>query len=417
MMIRKKSPEEMYAQIAVFARQFPETDPADEQGCNKYRPTRRDYILNNMVRCAFEPPADEVITFQQEDNTYDIRNDGMLSTYRGMQLPASREFRKFIKTAGNLHGNNPQITKRIELQEAYSDFAPFVDQLVVELRELFERDSRSYPKSHANYLGEGAGSCVAFGVQVDGRGYAVRLANSGYYRENTTISDDYVEALINGIGIEHIEQIVAVKYDGEGFPGRSVVVSELMPGKSVCDLTVDEIDQMPQTHLYQLVDTIIEMSEHNLCPDTLGTNIFYDKENGFGIVDYKSGESDLAEHLGRGLAKTFSDDFQDYLFLEKGYDRSTEDYGHALEYAIASLRIIQKYREAVACNTKLGEDDKEKTLTFIDEKIKSCEDMVSNMSDPAWVAKEIAEYAERAKMYARLGGSGLGKFGRLFGGR
>ena len=149
------------------------------------------------------------------------------------------------------------------------------------------------PDEHPHFLGKGINS-RAFSVPVGNNIYVIRV-KIGENRSPSGINS-YIAPLILGKGIPHLEQIIAASYE------KGVTVSELIPGKQIEELTLDDSSEISDVQLETLVDTLVVASKRGIEIDPKSSNLLYDHESGFGIVDYNISRGDIpiSENLRLG---------------------------------------------------------------------------------------------------------------------
>lgn len=272
----------------------------------------------------------------------------------------------------------------------YDSFARTITKLRAELRDPATR------REHLNFLGSGSNAMV-FSVTEGNKPYAVRVPHGKGISPGAI--DSHLAGAVLGKGIPHLEQIVAASYkDG-------VTVAELMPGREVGHLTVDEIKGVTDEQLGELVDTLAAVSEHGIEIDPKPSNIFYDPKEGYGIVDYHSskvaGKGSVDQDLGT-IVGWMATGIDNAGFYGKPYgsEKTTEDYAHDLEFKKANLGVLERYRSVV--EAKLSGDEQQTALADIDNHIASGKEAVDNYSNPEWVAERIAQDREWKQKQAEL---------------
>jgi hypothetical protein len=296
-------------------------------------------------------------------------------------LANKAEYLNFMRVVGGSRYNS--IHGRTEMLQNYAHFAPTVAALKAELSDPATRNQ------HPNFLGEGSNSMV-FSITEGDQSYAVRLPNGK--RISPRAIDSHLAGAVHGNGIPHLEQIVAASYiDG-------VTIAEVMPGKEVGHLTVDEIVNVTDEHLGELVDVLLKANELGIEIDTKPSNFLYDPQVGYGIVDYHSSNSvnnhSKTQELGEvvGAVATPLDRAG---FYGKPYRplMTAEDYAHDLEFMKANLGVLERYRSIV--KEKLKGDDTLRAMTAIDKRIASASSAINKYSDSNWVNETIEEDKQR----------------------
>lgn len=270
------------------------------------------------------------------------------------------------------------IKNREEALAAYADFQPEI----AELKEsLAGRDDLRH---HPDFIGNGSNSHV-FKLEKDGRHYAVRVP--GGKEVSPTVIDDHLSATGLAKGMAHMEQIVAASYqDG-------VTIAEVIPGKEVNDLLLDELGNTTTDQLSEFADTVIEAHARGVLIDPKPSNFLYDPEAGYGLVDYQSSKikSDGARKQGIGEAVGMMAHVigNGGLYTNrKVFKTEPEDYATEAALEAANLKVLQRFRDVV--DSKLEGDPKQDALVWVDDAIKSAGEQVTNLTDPEYVKKRIS---------------------------
>lgn len=103
------------------------------------------------------------------------------------------------------------------------------------------------------------------------------------------LARDFAEPLLRGKGIPGTEQLICFIDDG-GEAGKGAIICEVAPGSMFHDIPFDEQAKIPDHHFDQLVETIEAMAQRRLVLDTCITNLLYDPEKGFTVIDYQTAE-------------------------------------------------------------------------------------------------------------------------------
>lgn len=104
-----------------------------------------------------------------------------------------------------------------------------------------------------------------------------------------------LEGAVRGLGVRGLEQVVAASAE------EGVFVSERVPGAKIRKLALEQKRQVTDKQLGDLVRTVVEANALGLRIDVDQGNILYDKDAGFGIVDYwhqEGNQQNLADTLG-----------------------------------------------------------------------------------------------------------------------
>lgn len=370
-----KSSELLRAQVAAFAAEHVE---------NYYS---KEHLFNNVGSLALGG-IEDVTRITTSPEYQKDENDKMMRIPEGtVRLVATgKEYVDFIRSIGGSRAE--AIQGRADILGAYGVFAPVVNKLREEVADPATR------KEHSAYLGSGTNATV-FEVQVAGKKYAVRIPKGSSVKPG--MIDSHLAGAVLSKGISHMEQIVAASYED------GVTVAEIMPGKEVGQLAVDEIEAITDGQLSEIADTLVTARARGIEIDPKPSNFFYDPEAGYGIVDYHSSkvaskvsrDQDLGEVVG-----WFATVIDNTGFFGKEYkfEKVPEDYAHDLELHKANLDVLNRYRTVV--EHKLTGEEQTKALKEIDTRMHSSQEIVKNYSDANWVAKQIAQDKERARRRA-----------------
>ncbi|MCA9349459.1 hypothetical protein KC853_00245 [Candidatus Saccharibacteria bacterium] len=253
------------------------------------------------------------------------------------------------------------IKGRLAMLEAYDYFASSVDTLRQELLTIDK------PENHPGFLGRG-GNSVVFSITLDDKTYAVRLPYGDNNTDASTI-DINLEGAVLGKGIHHLEQIIAASYV------EGVTIAEIIPGREIWELTLDEVRSITSEQLSRLVDTIEIANKNGIAIDHKLSNVLYDPLEGFGIVDYGAN----MDRIG-GLEE---DLIGSVVWLEYLGSHDSPDYpqevsgGEAglLELKKAILQILQQYR--LILESRLVDEGQAKVLNVVDRSLLSLENAVN----------------------------------------
>jgi hypothetical protein len=241
-----KSPEQLQAQVAAFA-------------SNRIQNlTNRDYILSHLPSLA-EGTLKDVVRVT-DSTEYERRSDGngYIVTPEGAEVVAgsAADYVGYLRDADS----RDQVMRRTRLLENYQQF----DRLADAATEV---------------LGSGSRAEVRRIVGSDGRAYAVRIPKGP--RVDIPSVEHKVRAALRGQGIPHLEQIVGVSYE----KGRTI--SEVMPGIELTKLSAAELARhITDDQLDTYIRTIISAYKAGIIIDPKPSNVLYDTQEGFGIIDY-----------------------------------------------------------------------------------------------------------------------------------
>jgi len=359
---------EMQAQIASFATERIKNHNDQE------------HLLNNVAFLALGQVVDVVrVTERTEFRTdHEAPKKRITKVEAGTELTAAlgSEYVDYLREVGG-RGYEP-ISSRANILRAYDSFSPVVDSLQTDIGEL--KDAKSHPQ----FLGSGASSDV-FKVERDGTAYAVRIPR-GDTAKPTDI-DSHLGGAVLAKGMAHMEQIVAASYES------GVTLAELMPGREVDDLPLEDIASITNEQLGQLIDTVLDANERGIEIDPRSSNIFYDQEHGFGIVDYHS-----SKNVSKNSADQTPKDAVLYIptiLSSVGFNLDAEQFNsrnltegfftRRVEMLKVNSKLLNKFREVASI--KLA--DKEYVLDMlklIDTKISTTEKAITDFSDRDFIA-------------------------------
>lgn len=315
-------------------------------------PGYRDHIFDNLGNLAIEGTKDDL----------------------------TDEYTDFMRSVGGM--KYEALRGRIEILKEYDRFKSVISVLKAELVDSV------MPEHHPNYLGSGANARTLL-IVVEDAPYVVRMSTDD--NANSEWVDGHLAAAVLGRGIPHLEHLVAASYEDR------VTVAEVMPGKEVGGLTLDEIGGVSDSQLAEFIDTMSAVSNRGILIDYNSSNTFYDPEEGYGIIDY---HSSVARHdQGRQDLGTIVGFMADNIGGANLYgnvheaNKTIEDYAHDLESMRASFDVLVRYRSLV--EQKLSDWEKQTALKEIDSVLKYSQDMIMRYDSPRWVAAQIAKDEER----------------------
>lgn len=342
-------------------------------------PQDKGHIFNNID--ALSEGAATDITRTTKDVEYHPGKDGIFN----MRVPegtihtvaTQQDYANFIRSVGG--SRYESIEGRASLLNAYEHFKPIVSKLRAELS-----DDDTLRKKHTTFLGTGS-NAMAFQIEDEGTMYVVRIPRGKNVKPG--VIDSHLAGAVLGKDVSHLEQIVAASYED------GVTIAEVMPGKEVGQLTVDEIKSVTNEQLSMLVDTLITAHDRGIEIDPKPSNIFYDPQEGYGIVDYHSskyiGRSPKIQELSEVVGWLATDiDNAGFYGRTIGLEKTTEEYAHDLELKKANLDVMQRYKAIVA--TKLSGETLHKALEVINTRLEPLQESVIHYSNPEWVEKQIA---------------------------
>ena len=371
-----KSPELLQAQAATFAAE--RIEHYQDSG----------HVLNNLGELAIGNLADVTRVTESAEYHKDEAGERLRVPENTKRTVATTsEYTDFLRSVGG--SKYEAIQGRADMLTQYNQvFKPIVTGLRAELQDPATR------KEHPAFMGNGSNSAV-FRITHEGKDYAVRVP-SGTKPSPSTI-DSHLAGAVLGKGVPHLEQIVAASYED------GVTVAEVMPGKEIGkDMTLEDVAAITDEQLSGLVDTLTAVSERGIEIDPKPTNIFYDREAGFGIVDYhsskvaakNSADQDLGTIVGWMATPIMNAGFYG------GYnpEMTADDYAQDANKMSANLGVLKRFR--VVVESKLDGEDRETALKDIDSRIESGQESIDNYLNPEYVADRMASDAERKRQMA-----------------
>lgn len=359
MKIQAKTPELIQAQIAAFASEKIE-----------YNDTKR-YIFNNIsslavsnvAKVTYESTSDEPL--HDKNRNYTENNTAVIPKETERTTATKDSYFQYLRSVGGSH--HEAIATRNYLLEQYTHFEPDITRLASELESVKSQ------KDHPAYLGSGSNTS-AFRISHEDKEYAVRIS------EDAMDIDERAVITARASGVPHLEQVVAMSYD------NCAVVTELMPGTELgYDTPIENMRQVTNKQLSDLVDTIVTATGRGIAIDPKPTNIFYDPQEGFGIIDLSP--ANAKTELGN-TAGSIATSLSNTGFYGKHLSKITpEAYERDLAWHKVHLDLVTRYRAAVI--DKLSNEALEGALGAIDKQIEYIRDEIKQLSDPDEIAKRI----------------------------
>ena len=225
-----------------------------------------------------------------------------------------------------------------KMYQAYGEFRPVVQDLIGSIDEYND------PKDHTAFLGEGT-NANAFTFDYKGRTLVARVPR-GDAVGNGLAYDDAV-TFEQGNDIPNLQHLVAAA------PDRGIIITELLPGKNLTDMTYEELLAVPKEHLAELVELGFKMHDHGLGTDPKSSNYMYDPIHGFSLLDYGRLDNPNAEPRDKylsalstirsvvdGKASTFAYN------EDEPYD-SDHNQAYSLEVSLNGMRLQQRLLEVL----------------------------------------------------------------------
>ncbi len=291
-------------------------------------------------------------------------------------VATKKEYVDFLRRVGG--SRYEAIQGRADILGAYHEFAPAVQKLSAELSDPTAR------KHHPDFMDDGSSSDV-FLIEHEGKKYAVRKTKRS--RGKSTTIDSYLAGVVLATDIPRLEHIIAASYED------GVTVAEVMSGTEVSHLTPDQIRQVTDAQLTEYIDTILLAKQRGIVMDPKPSNVFYDPDAGFGVIDITSSKiaSNGPASIGTGellASMAVPIDNAGTYRLDHAQEVTVESSAREGELRAANLEVLKRYRSIV--EAKLAGDDQERALREIDHLIKTAQRAVEQYTDPQWVAERIA---------------------------
>lgn len=370
---------EVQAQIAAFA---------EERIANF---TDSQHVLNNIGSLALGGVEDVSRVTRRAEYRNDFKSDdnkhGRVDEGTELHIASGEDYVNYLREVGGRR--HEAIAGRAEILGAYDRFSPMIDALKYELDDPANR------KNHARHLGNGSNADV-FAVTVDSVDYAVRLPKGNGVKP--TNIDSHLGGAVLGRGMAHMEQIVAASYED------GVTVAEMMPGKQVGHITAEDVASITDEQLGQLVDTVLEANTRGIEIDPKPSNIFYDTEQGFGIVDYHSSKNvskNSADQGAKDVLSWMAPVLSNIRLYGTKYnpDMTEQDYAEKASIMAANGDLMKRFRDTIAVRLA-GEDYVDELLGDINSRIASNDESVANYSNDEWVSSMIESDRERKRQQA-----------------
>lgn len=155
------------------------------------------------------------------------------------------------------------------------------------------------PNSMGELVGEGGGCFVFNGpngtvIKIP-KNICTSPENSAddddeYFDDDAQDMHDRIEALTRGQGIEGAEQLAGtVTIQTENGP-IDVPLCGKINGQTVDDMSPVELEEIPQEHYDQVINTIDTLMSNGLVIDNDPANVMYDPDKGFVVIDYDTRE-------------------------------------------------------------------------------------------------------------------------------
>jgi hypothetical protein len=295
----------------------------------------------------------------------------------------SLEFETIISSPCNTHlleyidDTDIDIDKEelAELLAHYTSFTPAIKKLQEELKKS---DSH---KEHPNFLGSGS-TCEVFAIELDERQFAVRIPTGKF--TSPDIINTYITSLMRGKGIPHLEQIIAASCT------EGITISELIKGKDSGKMNLREIRDITDSQIEDFIDLLILTYQKNITVDYKPSNILYDRDSGFSIVDYivnknNNTEEDNLEDIIKMGAQTII--CFGFYTGEYKKEMNSEDYKNKLLLFKENLKVLKRYKSLL--KSKIEGDTLLDSVDEINLIIKSYRKNIKNHSNSKWIKTQI----------------------------
>lgn len=297
-------------------------------------------------------------------------------------IASSKDVTTYLRDVGGAGAES--ITARADLLTAYVEFSSAVKELKHEFADPTTR------RNHPNYLGSGSNADVAK-VALASKEYAVRIARGDTI--NAREIDGRVKASIKASGLPHLEKIIAASYED------GVTVAELMPGQELAGIDSDTLSQVTDQQLLELIDTFTATRERGIAIDVKPSNIFYDKTEGFGVIDYLDLGTEILQKDSKGmvvgrianlLGNAGHDDRHDEV------SATQKDFADVARRSRQSGALLERVRQLL--HTRLDNDDLTQADAKFEKVMRYYEGEYSRFSNADWVQVELE--ARKAKAAA-----------------
>lgn len=241
------------------------------------------------------------------------------------------------------------VKNRSLLLENFNQFKYPVQYLYNELEGL------PLHSSHDSFLGQG-NFCSVFRICLDENDFALRIPRDPSY--GAYLLDHYISSGIRGRGIPRIEQVVAASYDTDA------VISEIIPGKQINLLTIEEINAITPNQLVQIIEIFTACHEADIHIDIHPPNFLYDHDSGFHLVDYHIPVT--RSRLAVKLAQTPSILMKGFGVYKKWEELSKLE---RWDLSLSQITLLEKYLKATEL-ANLSDKDKLYACDAIDRLIR-----------------------------------------------
>jgi hypothetical protein len=337
-------------------------------------PDDRKHIYNTIGSLATDGLV-EVVRVPEKNEFIQVEGGGYTKIYAGEEhlVATGEQYQAYLDEVGG--SDYEPIKQRAEVLGQYETYAPKIDELYASFEGLSSR------KDHPQYLGSGSNSDAFWIDDDDGRRHIVRIPKSDV--KNPTSIGRHIRSAIRGRGIPHLEQIEAASFES------GVTVAEPMDGQEMPNVLAEELAGATDEQLSMLITTIKRAHKAGITIDPKATNIFYDKQEGFGIIDYGFAEDENQEPQTDGMAVGWMVRPFASVGLQGTDIPATEEahYAYHLTQLTTGHEVARRYRKI--CEAELEGTDRQEALEFIDTQLSNQEQALEQYRDPAWVARQI----------------------------
>jgi hypothetical protein len=268
-------------------------------------------------------------------------------------------------------------SRRSEITQAYGDFKPVID-----LDNLVEiAKNQGMRLEYERFMGQGEHSAV-FMITVGGRDFVARIPKSNDRHVGNALVESHLVAAELGHNIPGLEQFVA------GSLEDGVVISEIMPGSSIAHVASEELAMVKADQLDRLVETIIQAKERGIFIDPNPSNIFYDTEAGFGIIDYHSQAQQKTNQSLGDIITLVARNIQDAGSRNRNNHRVEKS---ELDILVLKKRILEQFE--VQVKAKLSGEQLAVAVKGVGTNIEQLSKDIADRSDPVNVQEQADQRA------------------------
>lgn len=352
MNIASKPPEAVQAQIASFT---VERVP---------RQNDQERILRDIGTLAVHEPADihgaEKLKLQEKpDGNYEF-----VTVVTDEEVATAKDYTAFVAETGGLHYG--PTAWRAELLQNFKDFVPAVAALQEEVGD------RATRHSHHKRLPGQAHNSMVFPLEHKGQEYVVRMSEDDKGRSALS-ADGHMMAGALAQGVPGLEQIVAASYE------KGITIAKRVPGKPIEDLTADDMNAVTQEQANHYVESVMAGHRAGIEFDSKKSNILYDQEKGFGIVDLSVVRPGHEESLGEVMTEMIGSAQNAGAYYQRE-PVTPQEFAQFVALHKSQLNTLNKLREAA--DKKLSGNDRQVVLADIDTTAAAIQKIIIKYSNP-----------------------------------